>query len=160
MRFLFLLWYCLVNHFNNNIQFLLKLVWFDGINLFVISSIFLLMKQVLLKTIVIVVSKLTRSSILQGGAGLCRAQGAGMGQENFSCHAEQGRDRVRQNHVGQGKRPHLSDSLCPITIPTLYLFRSSLPLTSLLFFSHRSLFPTCPDLLSLTHSFHLSLSSL
>ena len=53
------------------------------------------MKYVLLKTIAIVVGKLTRSSVLQGGAGLCRAQREGMGQENFPCHAEQGRDRVR-----------------------------------------------------------------
>ena len=76
-----------------------------------------------------------------------------MGQENFPCNAGQGKDRVRQNHVGRGSRPYLSNSLRPIAIPTLYLFRSSFTLTSLLFFSHKSLFPTCPNLLSLTHSF-------
>ena len=37
------------------------------------SSIFLLMKQVLLKTIVIVVGKLIRSRVLWGGVGLRRA---------------------------------------------------------------------------------------
>ena len=33
MRFLFLLWYCLVKHFNNIIQFLLKisLIWWDKV---------------------------------------------------------------------------------------------------------------------------------
>ena len=49
MRFLFLLGYCLVKHFNNIIQFLLKITLLDGINLFVISSIFLLMKHVKFK---------------------------------------------------------------------------------------------------------------
>ena len=37
------------------------------------------MKQVLLKTIVIVVSKLTRSRVLRGGVGLRGALEAGMG---------------------------------------------------------------------------------
>ena len=55
MRFLFLLGYCLVKLFNNIIQF---------------SSIFLLTKQVLLKTIVIVMGKLTKSRVLRGEAGL------------------------------------------------------------------------------------------
>ena len=64
MKFLFLLRYCLVKHYYNIIQF---------------SSIFLLMKQVLLKTIVIVVSKLTRSRVLRGGVGLRGALEAGMG---------------------------------------------------------------------------------
>ena len=49
MRFLFLLGYRLVKHFNNIIQFLLKITLLDGINLFVISSIFLLMKHVKFK---------------------------------------------------------------------------------------------------------------
>ena len=57
------------------------------INLFVISSIFLLMKEVLLKKIVIVVGKLTRSRVLQGETEIHRPQTAGMGQENFPRYA-------------------------------------------------------------------------
>ena len=48
------------------------------------------MKEVLLKKIVIVVGKLTRSRVLQGETEIHRPQTAGMGQENFSCYAGQG----------------------------------------------------------------------
>ena len=46
------------------------------------------MEEVLLKTIVIVVGKLTRSRVLRGGVGrgFARPQGAGMRQENFPRH--------------------------------------------------------------------------
>ena len=59
---------------------MLKISLIYEINLFVISSIFLLMEEVLLKTIVIVVGKLTRSRVLRGGVGwgFARPQGAGM----------------------------------------------------------------------------------
>ena len=119
MRFLFLLWYCLVKHFNNIIQFLLKISLIYEINLFVISSIFLLMEDVLLKTIVIVVGKLTRSRVLQGGVGwgFVRPQGAGMRQKNFPRHAGWVENGVKQNHMGWGRRPHHSDLPCPIAIP-------------------------------------------
>ena len=69
------------------------------------------MKQVLLKTIIIVVSKLTRSRVLQG--------------------------RVSQDPKGQGwskkklcgarQRPHPLDPSCPIVIPTLRTTKYSLP---------------------------------
>ena len=72
------------------------------------------MKDVLLKTIVIVVGKLTRPRVLQGGAG---PQGVRMGQENFSRHVRRDGYRVRQNHVGHGRRPHPSDPPHPIAIP-------------------------------------------
>ena len=68
----------------------------NGINLFIISSIFLLTKQVLLKKIVIIVGKLTRNRVLQDETGLCRAPrdkngakkisslcGVGMGQHKI-----------------------------------------------------------------------------
>ena len=50
---------------------------------------YLNMEHVLLKTIVIVVGKLTRSRVLQGGAGLYRAPRAGDGAKKFppSCEA-------------------------------------------------------------------------
>ena len=99
MRFLFLLGYCLVKYFNNIIQF---------------SSIFLLTKQVLLKTIVIVAGKLTRSRVLRGGPGFRVAQGAGMGQENFPHHARRVRDGVRQNHADGGEDPILRTHLAPL----------------------------------------------
>ena len=55
------------------------------------------MKQVLLKTIVIVVGKLTRSRILWGGVGrvFARPQKAGMRQENFPRHVERCGDGVK-----------------------------------------------------------------
>ena len=62
------------------------------------------MKQVLLKIIVIVVDKLTRSRVLQGGVGLHGALRGG--------------DRVRQDHVGQGRRPHPSNPPYFIAIPS------------------------------------------
>ena len=46
------------------------------------------MEHVLLKTIVIVVGKLTRSRVLQGGAGLCGAPRAGDGSKKFSPSCE------------------------------------------------------------------------
>ena len=58
------------------------------------SSIFLLMKQVLLKTIIIVVGKLIRSKVLQGGAGLRGVlRGGDGGKKNFS---------IMQGRVGWG----------------------------------------------------------
>ena len=45
------------------------------------------MKQTFVKKIVIAVNKLTRSRVLKGRAG--------MGQENFPCHARWGRDGAR-----------------------------------------------------------------
>ena len=63
------------------------------------------MKQVLLKTIVIVVGKLTRSRVLRCGAGLCGAP--------------RGRDKVRQNHTGWGRRPHPLDPPYPTSLPSL-----------------------------------------
>ena len=48
------------------------------------------MKQILLKTIAIIVAKLIRSRVLQVGWGFTGLQGAGMEQENFS---------QRQNHM-------------------------------------------------------------
>ena len=81
MWFLFLLWYCLIKHFNNIIQFLLKisLIWWDK---FICNfKLFLLTKQVLLKTIVVIVGKLTKSKVLQDGAGrgFAGPQRTGMG---------------------------------------------------------------------------------
>ena len=87
MRFLFLLGYCLVKYFNNIIQF---------------SSIFLLTKQVLLKTIVIVVSKLTRSRVLRGGVGLRGALRGGDGVRKFfpSCKVGQKWDKIKPCRAG------------------------------------------------------------
>ena len=56
---------------------------------------FLLMKHVLLKIIVIVMGKLTRSRVLRGGRGFVGPQETGMGQENFLYHIWQDEDRVR-----------------------------------------------------------------
>ena len=53
------------------------------------------MKQVLLKTIVIVVGKLTRSRVLRSGAGLCRVSRGGDEVRKFSPSREVGRGRVR-----------------------------------------------------------------
>ena len=102
------------------------------INLFVISSIFLLMKEVLLKKIVIVVGKLTRSRVLQGETEIHRPQTAGMGQENFSCYAGRGRDGVRLNLAGWGRRPHPSDPPRPIAI--LNVNHSKVTIESIFFF--------------------------
>ena len=70
------------------------------------------MKQVLLKTIVIVVGKLIKSRVLRDGMGLCEApRGGDEVKKNFlSCGAGRGgagRDwnGVRQNHMGWGQRP-------------------------------------------------------
>ena len=87
MRFLFLLGYCLVKYFNNIIQF---------------SSIFLLTKQVLLKTIVIVAGKLTRSRVLQGGPGLRVALGGGDGARKFSPSCEAGQGWGKTKPCGRG----------------------------------------------------------
>ena len=59
------------------------------------------MKQVLLKTIVIVVGKLTRSKVLRGGAGLHGASRSGDGTRNFLRHAGRGRgeDPILQTHL-------------------------------------------------------------
>ena len=48
-------------------------------------SIFLLTKQVLLKTIVIVVGKLIRNRVLRGGGGLCGAPKGGDGSKTKLC---------------------------------------------------------------------------
>ena len=57
-----------------------------------ISSIFLLTKQILLKTIVIVMGKLTRSRVLRGGVGLHGALSGRDGVRKFSltCGTRQG----------------------------------------------------------------------
>ena len=60
-----------------------------------ISSIFLLTKQVLLKIIAIVMGKLTRSRVLWGGAGLCRVPRGGDGAGKFSPYVGWGKDGVR-----------------------------------------------------------------
>ena len=60
------------------------------INVLVISSIFLLTKQILLKKIVIIVDKLTRSRVLGRGAGICRAPKGVDGTKKISNHAGQG----------------------------------------------------------------------
>ena len=76
------------------------------------------MKHVLLKTIVIVVGKLTRNRVLWGRVGFCRTP---RGKKNFPIMqggARQGGDWVRQNHVGQGQRSHPSDLPYPIPIPS------------------------------------------
>ena len=76
------------------------------------------MKHVLLKTIVIVVGKLTRNRVLWGGVGFCRTP---RGKKNFPIMqggARQGGNWVRQNHVGQGRRSHPSDLPYPIPIPS------------------------------------------
>ena len=101
---MFLLWYCLVKHLDNIIQFLLKISLIWWINLFVISSIFLLMNHVLLKKIVIVVGKSTRSRVLRSGTGI---RGAPKDKDRVrkffsSWGAGQGGDGTRQNHVGRG----------------------------------------------------------
>ena len=51
-------------------NFCSKFVWSDGINLFVISNTFLLMNQILLKIIVIVINKLTKSRVLRYRIGI------------------------------------------------------------------------------------------
>ena len=53
---------CLVKHLDMLFNFFLKidLIWFDGINLVVIPSIFLLMKYVSLKKIVLVVGQINK----------------------------------------------------------------------------------------------------
>ena len=78
-------------------NFCKKLVWFDGINLFVILNIFLLTKQVLFKTIVILLDKLTRYRVLQGKAGLRGASKGGNGVKkiSLSCRAERGWDKTK-----------------------------------------------------------------
>ena len=59
------------------------------INVLIISSIFLLTKHVLLKKIVIIVDKLTRSRVLGSGAGICRAPKGVDGTKKNFYHAEQ-----------------------------------------------------------------------
>ena len=63
------------------------------------------MKQVLLKTIAIIVGKLTRNRVLQGEKGFRGAL--------------KGRNGVTQNHVGRGRKPHLSDLPRPIVFPKI-----------------------------------------
>ena len=70
---LFLLWYCLVKHFDNIIQFLLKisLIWWDK---FVCNFKYIFINETsFIKKIVIVMGKLTRSRVLWGGVGLHKA---------------------------------------------------------------------------------------
>ena len=63
------------------------------------------MKQVLLKTIVIILGKLTRNRVLRGEKGFRGAL--------------KGKNGVRQNHVGRRRKPHLSDPPRPIVIPKI-----------------------------------------
>ena len=64
-------------------NFCSKFVWSDGINLFVISGTFLLMNQILLKNIVIVISKLTKSIVLRDRTGIRDAPRGGDGVGKF-----------------------------------------------------------------------------
>ena len=90
------------------------------------------------KKIVIVVGKLTRSRVLLGGMGL---HGGPRGEDwagKFfpSCGAGRGRDGLRQNHVGWGRKPHPSDPSRPIAIPLAPPILFLLDLTFLIFFFH------------------------
>ena len=60
------------------------------------------MKQVLLKNIVIVMGKLTRSRVLWDGAGLCRALRGKNGVNKFSlsCGVRRGWDKTKPFGVG------------------------------------------------------------
>ena len=93
------------------------------INLFVISSIFLLTKQVLLKKNVIVVGKLIRSRVLRSGSEICEAPRGGDGARKFfqSCGMGRAGDGVRQKPYGVGaKTPFFGPAL-----PHCHLFTFS-----------------------------------
>ena len=62
------------------------------------------MKHVLLKTIVIVVDKLTRSRVLQGGAGLRGAPLGGDGARKFSLSCEAGWGLGKTKSCGAGAK--------------------------------------------------------
>jgi len=51
------------------------------------------------------------------GRGFAGPQGVGIGQENSPYHMGQGKNRVRQNHMGQGRRLHPLTLPHPIAIP-------------------------------------------
>ena len=120
MRFLFLLWYCLVKHLDNIIQFLQKIsfIWWDK---FICNSKYIFINETgfIKEKIVIVVGKSTRSIVLQSGARLCRAPrgGDGVGKFSPSCGAGRGGDGTRQYHTGRGRRPHPSAPPRPLAIP-------------------------------------------
>ena len=88
------------------------------------------MKQILLKTIVIVVDKLTRSRVLRDGARLCEAPRSGDKVRQFSpsCGVERGWGKIKPYEAGV-KTPSFGPTR-PITIPTFLPFflyyRSSL----------------------------------
>ena len=92
--FFFFWWYCLVKHFNNIIQFLLKisLIWWDK---FIFNFKYIFINE----------TSFIRIRVLRGGAGLCRTPRDGDGTRKFSSSCERGGDRVRQNHAGWGWRP-------------------------------------------------------
>ena len=111
MRFLFLLWYCLVKHFNNIIQFLLKisLIWWDK---FICNF-----KYIFINETGVIKNNCNNCGQIYGmGQGFTGSQGAGMGQENFSRHTRRGQNGVRQNQAGRGWKPHPSDPSRPIAI--------------------------------------------
>ena len=116
-----LLWYCLVKHLDNIIQFLQKIsfIWWDK---FICNSKYIFINETgfIKEKIVIVVGKSTRSIVLQSGARLCRAPRGGDGVKtiSLSCGAGQGGNVARQNHAKLGWRPHPLASLFPIAIPT------------------------------------------
>ena len=102
MKFL-LFRYCLIKHLDNIIQFLLKisLIWWDK---FIYNFKYIFTnKKVLIKKIVIVVSKLTRSRVLRGGVGL---RGALRDRDeiikfSLSCGASWGWGKIKPCSTGQ-----------------------------------------------------------
>ena len=83
------------------------------------------MKQVLLKTIVIVVGKLTRSRVLRGRAVFCGALRGRDKARKFSPSCEAGRGWGKKKSCKAGRRLHTSD--LPHSIITPNPSRTSLP---------------------------------
>ena len=122
MRYLFLLWYCLVKYFNIIIQFLLKisLIWWDkficnNCNIFINESCFI-------KTIVIIVGKLTKNRVLWGGAVVCEAPRSRDRARKFSpsCGAGWGWGKTKPCEV-RVKTPSFGPTL-PHWHPYLYWY--------------------------------------
>ena len=118
---MFLLWYCLVKHFHNIIQFLLKIsfIWWDKF-ICNFKYIFINEQVFFLKNNCNSYGKLTKSRVLRGGVGALRGLRGGDDTINFSHHARRDGDRVRQNHEGRERRPHPSDLPRPIAIPSCH----------------------------------------
>ena len=75
------------------------------------------MKQVLLKKVVIIVDKLTKSRVLRGGVGIHRALRGRDGATKFSpsCGARRGGDGARQNlAVRRQKSPSFGPASPPL----------------------------------------------